>query len=171
MNWVHTSFCAWIFWCLKNRPTWYYSRNQALRAWIRDVSSRNLRVWSILDGSDPKKSKNKMAIFNLFKNVTTFYNNIFWYVQPLRSFFCRKTLKHSDRNTERQRRSNSSLDNPFLGGISNQKRMSKGIPLLMQWKLHKLDIFWLFFENAHNWKPQQWNLLEQGPDVVCLQGV
>ena len=32
-----------------------------------------------------------MVIFILFKNVTTFYANIFWYVQPLRIFFCRKT--------------------------------------------------------------------------------
>ena len=61
------------------------------------------QVWSILDrsdqknqkhgmsadGSDPKKSKNKMAIFILFKNVTTLYTNIFWYVQPLKSFFFR----------------------------------------------------------------------------------
>ena len=42
------------------------------------------QIWS-------KKSKDKMAIFILFRNVTTFYSNISWYVQPLRSFFCRKT--------------------------------------------------------------------------------
>ena len=46
-----------------------------------------------------------MAIFNLFKNVTNFYTNIFWYVQPLKSFFLQK-----DTQTDRQRRSNSSLD-------------------------------------------------------------
>ena len=110
---------------------------------VRLVRKSNLikfdHVWSILDGSDPKKSKikwpflfflkmwqlfivtffdwweiqfdqfwssfihfgriwskkikNKMAIFILFENVTTFYTDIFWYVQPLRSFF-------SDRRTE-----------------------------------------------------------------------
>ena len=93
-------------------------------------------VWSILDGSDPKKSKikwpflfflkmwqlfivtffdwweiqfgqvwsslihfgriwskkikNKTAIFILFKNVTTFYTHIFWYLHPLESFFLHK---------------------------------------------------------------------------------
>ena len=50
---------------------------------------------------DPKKSKNKMAIFNLFENVTTFYTNIFWYVQPLRSFFLQKDTQkdfYSDGN-------------------------------------------------------------------------
>ena len=59
------------------------------------------RIWS-------KKIKNKTAIFILFKNVTTLYTNIFWYVQPLKSFF-------SDRRTDRRkphrhRSSNSSLD-------------------------------------------------------------
>ena len=52
--------------------------------------SRNLEVWFILDGSDPKKSKNEMAIFILFENVATFYTNIFWYVQPLRTCFLQK---------------------------------------------------------------------------------
>ena len=66
------------------------------------------QVWSILDRSDPKKSKNKTAIFLLFKNVTTLYTNIFCYVQPLKSFF-------SDRHTyvrkpHRHRSSNSILD-------------------------------------------------------------
>jgi hypothetical protein len=76
------------------------TRNQALRA-------PNLQVWFILDGSDPKKSKNKMAIFILLKNVTTFYTNIFWNVPPSKMlFFCRKTL----RKTDRRRRSNSNLD-------------------------------------------------------------
>ena len=37
------------------------------------------RIWS-------KKIKNETAIFILFKNVTTLYTNIFWYVQPLRSY-------------------------------------------------------------------------------------
>ena len=46
-----------------------------------------------------------MAIFNLFKNVTTFYTNIFWYVQPLKSCFLQK-----DTQTDRRRRSISSLD-------------------------------------------------------------
>ena len=76
---------------------YYKSSPLCLNSRIRDVCSTNLRVWSILDGSDPKKSKNKMAIFILFKNVTTFYTNIFWYVQPLRSFFLQK-----DRQTETQ---------------------------------------------------------------------
>ena len=35
------------------------------------------QVWSILDRSDPKKIKNKTAIFILSVNVTTFYSNIF----------------------------------------------------------------------------------------------
>ena len=75
------------------------------------------QVWSILDGSDPKKSKNKTAIFLLFKNVTTLYTNIFWYGQPLRRvFFCRKTLTQTDR----QCRSNSSLDCCLPGGYSAQ---------------------------------------------------
>ena len=39
------------------------------------------QVWSILDWYDPKKIKNQMAIFILFKNVTTFYSNIFWLVK------------------------------------------------------------------------------------------
>ena len=81
---------------------------------IRDVCSPNLQVWSILDGSDPKKSKNKMAIFILFTNVKTFYTNIFWYVQPLRSVFLQKDTQkdtHSlRRKPHRRRRSNSSLD-------------------------------------------------------------
>ena len=53
-----------------------------LRCLFTDFASLILfgRIWS----------KNKMAIFILFKNVTTFYNNIFWYVQPLRSFFLQK---------------------------------------------------------------------------------
>ena len=50
-----------------------------------------------------------MAIFIPFKNVTTFYTNIF-----LEVFFCRKTLKkilaHSEGSTDRWHRSNSSLD-------------------------------------------------------------
>ena len=55
-----------------------------------------------------------MVIFILFKNVTTFYTNIFWYVQPLGSFFCRKT----DTQTETQTaRSNSSLDVEKKPGI------------------------------------------------------
>ena len=49
---------------------------QALRAWIRDVCSPNLRIWSILDE---------------------------------KKFLQRDT--HSDRWTDRQRHSNSSLDN------------------------------------------------------------
>ena len=62
------------------------------------------QVWSSLIHF----GKNKTAIFILFKNVTTLYNNIYWYVQPLRSFF-------SDRQTDarkphRHRSSNSSLD-------------------------------------------------------------
>ena len=82
------------------------------------VCSPNLQVWSILDGSDPKKkSKNKMAIFILFENVTTFYTNIFWYVQPLRIFFCRKTLTQTDR----QRRSNSSLDTNLAETVEGVK--------------------------------------------------
>ena len=69
-------------------------------------------IWSILDGFDPKKIKNKTAIFIFLKNVTTLYTNIFWYLQPLRSFF-------SDRQTDarkphRHRSSNSSLDWRFL---------------------------------------------------------
>ena len=87
---------TWIF-MLSYFMKHYKSSPSGLNSTIRDVCSPNLWVWSILDGSDPKKFKNKMAIFILFKNVTTFYTNIFWYVQPLRSFFCRKTLrrKHS----------------------------------------------------------------------------
>jgi hypothetical protein len=54
-----------------------------------------------------------MAIFILFKNVTTFYTNIFWYVQPLRSVFLQK-----DTQTDRQRRSNSSLD------VKNYQKMA-----------------------------------------------
>ena len=36
------------------------------------------QVWSILDRSDPKKIKNRTAIFIHFVNVATFYSNIFW---------------------------------------------------------------------------------------------
>ena len=59
------------------------------------------RIWS-------KKIKNKMAIFILFKNVTTFYTDIFWYVQPLRSFFSDR--RKDGRKPHRHRSSNSSLD-------------------------------------------------------------
>ena len=38
-----------------------------------------------------------MTIFILFKNATTFYAHIFWYVQPLRRFFLQKDT-HSDKN-------------------------------------------------------------------------
>ena len=90
---------------------------QWLMTRIRDVCSPNLQVWSILDGSDPKKSKNKMTIFILFKNVTTFYSNIFWYVQPLRSFFAeRHSERHTLKGKHRRRRSNSSLDIGRLHG-------------------------------------------------------
>ena len=77
---------------------------------IRDVFSPNLQVRSILDRSDPKKSKNKMAISILLKNVTTFYTNIFWYLQPVRSFFLQKDTQTDRRKLHRRRRSNSSLD-------------------------------------------------------------
>ena len=59
------------------------------------------RIWS-------KKIKNKTAIFILFKNVTTLYTDIFWYVQPLKSFFSDRTDRHG--KTHRHRSSNSSLD-------------------------------------------------------------
>ena len=49
------------------------------------------RIWS-------KKIKNKTAIFILFKNVTTFHTDIFWYVQPLRSFFFGQTEGRKDGN-------------------------------------------------------------------------
>ena len=39
-----------------------------------------------------------MAIFILFKNVTTLYINIFWYVQPLESVFFLQ--KDKDGNTD-----------------------------------------------------------------------
>ena len=64
------------------------------------------QVWSILDGSDPKKSKNKTAIFLLFKNVTTLYTNIFLICATIKKVFFRQT----DGNTHRHRSSNSSLD-------------------------------------------------------------
>ena len=38
-----------------------------------------------------------MTIFILFENVTTFYTNIFWCVQPLRSVFLQKDTQ-KDRN-------------------------------------------------------------------------
>ena len=41
-------------------------------------------------GKNRKKSKNKTAIFILFKNVTTFYTNIFYHLQPLRSVILQK---------------------------------------------------------------------------------
>ena len=78
------------------------------------------RIWS-------KKIKNKMAIFILFKNVTTFYTNIFWYVQPVRSFFLQKdtqTLGRTDGNTDRRRRSNSSLD-IYLAHFSSTTEVSR----------------------------------------------
>ena len=59
------------------------------------------RIWS-------KKIKNKTAIFILFKNVTTLYTNIFWSVQPLRSFF--SDTPTDERKPHRHRSSNSSLD-------------------------------------------------------------
>ena len=70
-------------------------------------------IWSSLINFDPfwtdliQKNPKIMAIFILFKNVTTFYyTNIFWNVPPSKSFFCRKTL----RKTDRRRHSNSNLD-------------------------------------------------------------
>ena len=45
------------------------------------------QVWSILDRSDPKKNqKQNDHLHPFFLNVTTFYTNIFWYVEPLESF-------------------------------------------------------------------------------------
>ena len=72
------------------------------------------QIWS-------QKIKNKTAIFILFKNVTTFYINIFWYLQPLRFFF--RTDRTMDGQTDGQTEpwkphrhlsSNSSLDMRFL---------------------------------------------------------
>ena len=93
--------------CMQNDPHFavssklqyfIYTRNQALWAWILEFEMSVHRICKF----DPfwtdliqKKSKNKMAIFILFKNVTTFYTNIFWYVQPLRSFFLQK-YRHSE---------------------------------------------------------------------------
>ena len=57
--------------------SFFLSSSLYQRLEIRDVFSPNLQVRSILDRSDPKKSKNKMAISILLKNVTTFYTNIF----------------------------------------------------------------------------------------------
>ena len=58
------------------------------------------QIWS-------KKIKNKTAIFILFKNVTTLYTNILWYMQPLKSS---QTQTDADGNVHRHRSSNSSLD-------------------------------------------------------------
>ena len=93
------------------------TRNQALWAWILEFEISVHRIckfdsfWTDLIQI---KSKNKMAIFILFINVTTFYSNIFWFVQPFRSFFLQKDTQkdtHSLRQKpHRWRRSNSSLD-------------------------------------------------------------
>ena len=53
------------------------------------------QIWS-------KKIKHKMDIFIIFKNVTTFYSNIFWYVQPLRSFFAERHSEKTHTQTETQ---------------------------------------------------------------------
>ena len=66
-----------------------------------DLIKKNQKHGMSADGSDPKKSKNKMAIFILFKNVTTLYTNIFWYVQPLKSS---QTQTDADRQTQTERR-------------------------------------------------------------------
>ena len=57
-----------------------------------------------------KKSKNKIVIFILYKNVTTFYAKFFWYLQPLRSFLFLQKDTYSLWRKHRQRLSNSSLD-------------------------------------------------------------
>ena len=79
---------------LTTSPIYLTTRNQALQAWILEFE---MFVHWICE-FDPfwtdliqKKSKSKTAILILFKDVITFYTNIFRYVQPLRSLFCRKT--------------------------------------------------------------------------------
>ena len=75
-----------------------------------------------------KKIKNEMAIFFLFKNVTTLYTNIFSYVHPLRSFFCRKTDRQTHGNTNRHRNRNSSLD------INESLNLKFGKHCYQKWK-------------------------------------
>ena len=74
------------------------------------------QVWSSLSHFGQiwsKKIKNKTAIFILFKNVSTLYANILWYMQPLKSSQTqtdRRRQTQTDGNTHRHRSSNSSLD-------------------------------------------------------------
>ena len=53
-----------------------------------------------------------MAIFILFKNVTTLYTNIFKISAPIKKFFFaeRQTKTKTDGNVHRHHSSNSSLD-------------------------------------------------------------
>ena len=71
------------------------------------------QIWS-------KKIRNKTAIFILFKNVSTLYTNILWYMQPLKSSQTqtdRRRQTQKDGNTHRHRSSNSSLDIQYKGFI------------------------------------------------------
>ena len=86
------------------------------------------QVWYILDGSDPK---NKTAIFILFKNVTTLYTIIFWYMLPLESVFLQKDRqieRQTDGNTHRQRSSNSNLD------VTDRPDMARNFRFTLLWE-------------------------------------
>ena len=67
------------------------------------------QIWS-------KKIINKTAIFILFVNVTTFYTNIFLFVQPLNYFFWTdgRTEGTNHGITHRHPSSNSSLDRAHM---------------------------------------------------------
>ena len=93
--------------CKKPSCTILIYRNQALRAWILEFEMSVHRLckfdpfWTDLIQKDP--NPNKMGFFILFKNVTTFYTNIFWYVQPLRSIFAeRQTDRQTDKRKDAQ---------------------------------------------------------------------
>ena len=76
-----TTFYSKIFWLVRNSLWSSFIK-------FHQVWSSLIYFWQIWS---KKKIKKKIAIFNHFINVTTFYTDIFCYVQPLRSFFCRKT--------------------------------------------------------------------------------
>ena len=60
---------------LMTSPIYLTTRNQALQAWILEFEMfvpLNLRVWSILDRSDPKKSKNEIGHFYSFWKFDNF---------------------------------------------------------------------------------------------------
>ena len=88
-----TNFYSNIFWLVRN-PIWSCLIHFG-------------QIWS-------KKFQNETAIFILFKNVATYYTNIFWYVQSLSSFsFGQMSWRNWLTNhgkMHRHQSSNSSLD-------------------------------------------------------------